>query len=392
MKATFPHFARLRRGLTSALRLLLVLSGAAWVCAAGVAPPALETDGTLVVARPAPGTLLAYTLNGVDPRGPRDMPGLTAQFASEPLVVGTGTLLVVRAFAPAGDAGSPWSPALAARDAVRVEARTAGPLFASRLANLSALVHVAPAAPAPIVGFVVAGNRSHLILIRAIGPALAGFGLAGALPDPEIVLRRADGSVVSRTAGWTADPLLPWICASVGAFPLPDASSDGALLVQLAPGAYTLQIASASGQSGLALAEVYDVDRASGFTGFSARAAAGPDRRILTGGFVVAGSTPRKMLVRAIGPGLGALGAADTQGHPSLTLFAGPTAIARNDDWTSAATEVAAATAAAGTFKLTPGSEDAALVITLAPGAYTAQITTHGPAAGAFLLEVHAVP
>ena len=373
--------------------LALLCALASFTRAAEVAPPALETDGTIVVARPAAGTFLGYTLNGVDPRGPHNMLGLGAQLTAQPLVVGPGTLLVVRAFDPAaGIFGTPWSQALTPRDAVRVDGRTAGPLFASRLTNLSALVHVGTAEAAPILGFVVAGNNPHQFLIRAIGPALAAFGIADALPDPEIVLRGADGSVISRTSGWTAEPIVPCLSASVGAFPLPDASNDGALVVRLPPGAYTLQITSVSGRGGVALAEVYDVDRASGFAGCSARAALGPGKRTLTGGFIVEGTTPRKMLVRAIAPGLGALGVSSLGGNPSLTLFSGSIAIARNEDWASSADEVNAASEASGAFKLTPGSKDAAMVVTLAPGAYTAQIATGSADAGVFLLEVYAVP
>ncbi|HRE80240.1 MAG TPA: hypothetical protein PLN52_04290 [Opitutaceae bacterium] len=90
-------------------------------------------------------------------------------------------------------------------------------------------------------------------------------------------------------------------------------------------------------------------------------------------GFVIGGNAPRRVLMRAVGPGLSQFQLTQLLPNPIIQVFRGQTAIASNDDWGSD-TSVAAAFAQAGAFSLTPGSKDAALVTTLTPGAYTAFI------------------
>ena len=369
-------------------------SRAGWIDRQFIAPPTLETDGTLLVATPPAGAQLAYTLNGTDPRGPNGQLGLGTQLTAAPLVVSAGALLVARAYQPAAAVfpATPWSAPLAAADATPLGAGAASPLFASRLSNHSSLVHAGPADPAPITGFVVGGAGERQLLLRAVGPALAAFGVTDALPDPVFVVRRADGAEIQRVAGWTADPMLPQLFASVGAFALPDGSGDAACAIRLQPGAYMVEIASASGRSGTALAEIYDLQQGSGLVSLATRGVVNATFRPLLGGFTVQGTMSRKLLVRAAGPALAAFGLTSTLADPVLTVFAGAKSVAQNDDWSSSADDVAGAAAASGAFKFPDGSRDAALVLTLAPGAYTAQVTGKPGDAGLALLEIYAVP
>ncbi len=111
----------------------------------------------------------------------------------------------------------------------------------------------------------------------------------------------------------------------------------------------------------------------------------------LTAGFVT-GTGAKVLLIRAIGPTLGAFGVPDTQADPALTLYSGNTVIATNNDWGAApnAADMPAAAAQAGAFGLTAGSRDAVLLVTLEAGAYTAQVTGTG-AAGEALVEVYEI-
>jgi len=110
-----------------------------------------------------------------------------------------------------------------------------------------------------IVGFVVGGSTARTVLIRASGPALAPFGVTGTLPDPQVELDGASG-VLATNSGWGGSPQLASVAASVGAFAWRNASSlDSALLVTLPPGAYTAQVSGASGDTGVALVELYEV-------------------------------------------------------------------------------------------------------------------------------------
>jgi hypothetical protein len=132
-----------------------------------------------------------------------------------------------------------------------------------RLINLSALSRVGAGSHILIAGFVVGGTTAKTVLIRASGPALAAFGVAGTLPDPSLSLYQSAGGVstlLQSNVSWGGSAQIAATAASVGAFSWgAAATADSALLVTLPPGVYTAQVAGASGDSGTALIEVYDV-------------------------------------------------------------------------------------------------------------------------------------
>jgi len=133
-----------------------------------------------------------------------------------------------------------------------------------RLVNLSGRAQVGAGANVLIAGFVIGGATSETVLIRAAGPALAPFGVSGALADPLLTLYQTNGNgmstLVGSNAGWNGNSQIASAAASVGAFSWGSSgSSDSALLVTLPPGAYTAQVSGASGDTGVALIEVYEV-------------------------------------------------------------------------------------------------------------------------------------
>lgn len=112
----------------------------------------------------------------------------------------------------------------------------------------------------------------------------------------------------------------------------------------------------------------------------------------ITVGFIVGGTSKRRVLVRAIGPGLTAFGVANAMADPRLTVFSGQTQTAANNDWSSTTanrTAVEQANQATQAFALTPGSRDAAAALTLSPGPYTVEV--RGPGAGEVLIEVYII-
>jgi hypothetical protein len=125
---------------------------------------------------------------------------------------------------------------------------------------------------------------------------------------------------------------------------------------------------------------------------------------IVTGGFVITGTTARRILIRGIGPGLAPQGVASPIGDPAVTLnHIGVGVIATNDNWQTPTTsvpsypgvsgaEIAAAATATGAFALADGSKDAAILVTLAPGIYTAQVNGVAGATGPAMVEVYEVP
>jgi hypothetical protein len=119
-------------------------------------------------------------------------------------------------------------------------------------------------------GFVVAGNESRAVLIRAIGPGLAPFGITDALGNPRITLvNAATNLAIATNDDWGSDPDAPSpyagradavkrTSATMGAFPLAENSKDAVVILTLAPGAYIAQVTSPDAtDSGQALIEVY---------------------------------------------------------------------------------------------------------------------------------------
>ncbi len=111
-----------------------------------------------------------------------------------------------------------------------------------------------------IGGFVVQGTGTRNVLIRGDGPVLASFGVSNPLADPVLQVYNSSGTVIATNTGWgtnTTPTTISSAATAVGAFPLPSGSADSAVLLTLQPGAYTVQITSAKGNSGIALFEAY---------------------------------------------------------------------------------------------------------------------------------------
>ena len=108
-----------------------------------------------------------------------------------------------------------------------------------------------------IAGFVVGGPTPRRVLIRAVGPSLAQFGVAGAVAKPSLAVFKGNAQI-GANAGWGGDASLAAVFAAVGAFALPTTSADCAIVLTLDPGDYTAQITANS--NGEALIEVYFVN------------------------------------------------------------------------------------------------------------------------------------
>ena len=110
-------------------------------------------------------------------------------------------------------------------------------------------------------------------------------------------------------------------------------------------------------------------------------------------GFVIQGVTRMRLLIRAVGPTLGAFGVSTPLANPRLTLYRESAMVGANDDWSDAdASTIASAAAAVGAFNLPAGSRDAALVATLDSGSYSVQVTGVAGTTGVALVEIYEVP
>lgn len=315
----------------------------------------------------------------------------------------TGASLVI-ARARATDAGSYSVVATNAAGAVSSTSATlvlsSDPNF-GRLINLSIRTSLTASDPSFIVGTVVGGaGTSGLkpLLVRAVGPSLAAFGLTTALSDAKLEVF-AGASVVAANDNWAGDPALSSAFGRVGAFPLASATSmDAAVFSPAFPARdYTVAIGAAGGATGDVIAELYDATPASAFSATTPRLINVSVRKqieatdSLTAGFVVGGNTARTVLVRAIGPGLAAFGVPGTMPDPQLALYRGGQQIAANDNWGGDA-QLTAAGSAVGAFAIADtAGKDAILLITLAPGNYTAEVKAVS-SGGSALVELYEVP
>jgi len=249
------------------------------------------------------------------------------------------------------------------------------------LSNVSVRTSLA-ASQTVIVGFIVSGGAKDLLL-RAAGPSLSTFGLTTAMADPRLVLFR-DASQIAANNDWPA--ALGAVMGSVGAFPFPAASRDAALLHEVG-GAHTVH---ASGSAaGVVLIEGYDAlgGNAVRLINLSARNRVGTGADILITGFVVTGSGSQRLLIRAVGPTLAALGVPGVLADPQLEVLEGATSLAQNDNWEGALSNTFAQV---GAFPLPNGSRDSAVVVTLAAGrSYTAQVSGVAGGTGEALVEVY---
>ncbi|MDP3071866.1 MAG: immunoglobulin domain-containing protein [Opitutaceae bacterium] len=267
----------------------------------------------------------------------------------------------------------------------------------SKIVNLSVRSTAGAGADVLIVGFVVGGGTSGKpVLVRGIGPTLSLFGVASALVDPTLSLHTGS-AMTAANDDWSSNANAGQIeltSARLGAFALPALSADSALMSTLPAGAYTVQVGGKAAAYGVALVEVYDaaVANSGTFINLSVRARvdAGPETPNL--GFVISGTTAKRVMIRAAGPTLAAFGVSDVLADPRVQLFQGSRLVAENDNWGGSAT-MAATFAQVGAFGFAdPESRDAALIATLAPGAYTAVISGVALSSGVALIEVYDLP
>ncbi len=268
----------------------------------------------------------------------------------------------------------------------------------SRLTNVSTRGFV-PAGGSLTPGFVVQGNAPKSLVIRAVGPTLGSFGVGGTLADPVLdVIPLGSETAAASNDNWGGAAALTAAFGRVGAFPFAAASSNDASVAAVlgAPGAgaYTVRITSKSPTvGGIALAEVYDEDApgaSSRLVNVSTRGFVGTGDQALVPGFFVGGNAPKRVLIRAVGPGLAQFGVTGVVSDPQLTLvpLGSDEPVAANDNWGGTAALQGAFTQA-GAFALPAGSADAAIVLRLPPGGYTVVVAGVGTTIGTALVEVY---
>lgn len=272
----------------------------------------------------------------------------------------------------------------------------------SRLGNLSVRSTAGTGSDTLIVGCVVGQGDPAPLLIRGIGPALTGFGVTGVLADPVLTVTDANNSVVATNDNWstgTNSNQTVAVTTRVGAFALANTALDAALLANLTPGSYSAVVTGKTPAPGIALMEAYDTsttNTSAKLVNMSARTNVGTGGSILIAGFAIQGDAPKQVLIRAIGPSLTQFGVTGVLADPQLALFrqGASTAIQQNDNWLTStnAAQLGLASAQVGAFTLPATSRDSAMLVTLEPGTYSAQVSGVGNTTGVALVEIYEVP
>lgn len=369
-----------------------LLRRAKWIDAQFIAAPMLLASGDQISLSPPTGAELVYTLDGSDPRGADGKPSPTAIVTTQGVTLAAFSKVNARAYRADHLAfpSTPWSGLAAASGA-----SISSPSSPARLVNLSSRARISAGTDVVIAGFVVADAAAKPLLARAVGPTLGDFGVLDALADPVLRVVRADGTEVASNAAWSEGSdaaQVTAVTARVGGFPLLPGSRDAALLLKLPAGAYSMHVSSGTQTAGTSLVELYETDEVGSAINISSRAEVRPDGPLIAG-FVINGTAPRRLLIRGVGPALGSAGVPNPLSDPMLSLHRGDAIIATNNDWGTAATsaDIVSVSAQAGAFSLADGSRDAVLLVTLAPGTYSAVVKSQDNGSGSALVEVYEV-
>ncbi len=281
------------------------------------------------------------------------------------------------------------------------------------LVNLSTRGIVGTDSDVMIAGFVIDGTTSKNVFIRAAGPALNSFGVSGTLADPVLRIVNSSGQTVAENNDWQtqSDPATTASAITaagdrLGAFAFPPGSRDAAILTQLPPGSYTAVVSGLNNTTGVALVEAYDADadpatqRSRKLVNIATRGQVRSGDNVLIAGLVVEGPGPRTYLIRAIGPTLARdFGVTTAMPDPFLQVFQGETLLRENDDWDapeSAQPALRQASQRVGAFPMQETRNnsglDAAMLMTLQPGSYTAKLSGFEGSTGVGLIEIYEVP
>ena len=257
---------------------------------------------------------------------------------------------------------------------------------APRLVNISTRMQVLTGDDVMIGGFVIGGASPKKVIVLAKGPSLTQFGINNALPNPTMKLVRiSDGQTLAVNDDWGNAQNAGEIAQTGLA---PSNALESAVLMTLNPGPYTAIISGVNNSTGVGIVEVYEID--SPFTpliNISTRGRVGTGNDVMIGGFAVSGSA-MTVVITAKGPSLAQFGIANPLADPTLTLvrISDGAVIATNDNWQTAPN---AGELQASGFAPSNGLE-AAILITLDPGLYTAVVSGVNNGTGVGIVEVFA--
>jgi plastocyanin len=242
-------------------------------------------------------------------------------------------------------------------------------VIGSQPLNISTRLRVQTGENVMIGGFIITGQAPKKVIVRAIGPSLQQAGVNDALADPVVEVRAGNGALIRSNDNWRDDQQ-----AEIEATGIPPRDNlESAIVATLAPGNYTAIVSGKNGTAGVGLVEVYDLDAGADarLVNLSTRGFVQTGSDVMIGGFILGNSNESaRIVLRAIGPSLAQVGISGALADPTLQLVNGNgDAVAFNNNWRDTQQAELQATT------IPPRDDrEAAIVATLAPGAYTAVV------------------
>ncbi|MBS0630692.1 MAG: immunoglobulin domain-containing protein [Verrucomicrobia bacterium] len=328
-------------------------------------------------------------------------------------LIGATSARLVIANAQAGDAGS-YTVTVSGSGGGTVTSSAAvlsviTPTNPGRLINLSVRGFVGTGNQVLIMGFVTGGGGTSgttSLLARAGGPSIVQYGVTDAIADPTLgLVLQSTGASVASNDNWGGTTALKNAFAATGASPfISDTSKDSALLGDFPGNVYSVVVSNTTGATGSVVAELYDVGASSPYNAatprlvnLSSRGYIGANGSLIPG-FVIQGQTAKTVLIRAIGPNpsfAAALGSGNLS-DPILYLYHAHDGVTDtiyvNDNWGGDAQITAIGNQVGASALTSSTSKDAAILITLDPGIYSAGDFGVGGSTGITLVEVYDVP
>jgi uncharacterized protein (DUF1800 family) len=253
----------------------------------------------------------------------------------------------------------------------------------SNAVNISTRANVGTSDNVMIAGFIVTGSGQKTVLIRALGPSLP---VLGTLSDPVLELHDATGALVAINDNWRTSQQSEIIGTGLA----PGNDNESAVLTSLNPGTYTAIVKGANNATGVGLIEVYDLNSSNPairLGNISTRSNVLTSDNVMIGGFIIQGDTPKRMIIRVVGPTL-SFGGTPLPGRlmdPVLELHdANGALLAQNDNWrTTQQPEIQASSFAPG------DDREPAIISTLSPARFTCVVSGTGTTTGVALVEMY---
>jgi uncharacterized delta-60 repeat protein len=244
-----------------------------------------------------------------------------------------------------------------------------------------------------IEGFIVQGpaGSTKKIIVRAIGPSLALFGITDALANPTLEIHDSTGATIATNDDWQTTQVGGLITgdqsAEINASELaPSSDLESAIIANLAPGSYTAVVRGLGNTTGTGVVDAYDISAASParLANIATRGLIQPGDKLMIAGFIVQNG-PVRAVIRAIGPSLLAFGIANALADTTLQLRdQNGILVLENDDWKTDQQQELEDTGLQPTNDL-----EAAIVVTIQPGQYTAQVRGKNETTGVGVVQVY---